>query len=646
MEKAQITNKSRSESIGVLQRACTCGQHTSSNGGECEECKRKRLGTLQRSATNTASLSDVPPIVYEVIRSTGQPLDAQTRGFMEPRFGNDFSGVRIHTDPKAAESAQSVDALAYTVGKDIVFGDGKFQPQTQIGRRLIAHELTHVVQAGNQDFGIKNSLEVGAISSAAEEEAERIAHQINGGFTQRNSSLGTLSVSLRRQIDPEIDWSVEQGIIEETESTSRPSPRPRLSTPPSHGQGEAARQVFNGLRDDFATRLGVPSGGQVHHAIELQVLDRYPGVFSAAELNDFDNMRGIGTELQSRRQLHNSKIREFWNRHYRMLESEIASRNLQRGTEAYNTYVRRYLTMARDEIDYLLEQFFTEFRSGRRGARVRGGGAPHGSGSIEPQQGTAPRSTPVHPEELHRTSREVSQAAQVAEREAVESVEQRIMTHGAGSGAAQITTRSFLRERFPRIIAASLTRIAASRAARRAASLIPVLGWVFAGVDAYNGLRDIFRGNVGRGLAGIGCAAGDVAADVLHVGDAISGVGGTVLSLAVQAGTTACQVAIEMSRMRDLMNELEAEIQRIDGLPSDQRLRDYYELDGDAIRELRNSFQGGPSASMHTQSAPRSAQTETLGRITDIEDRSRALVWSEEGLLELNRERDRLASEL
>jgi hypothetical protein len=88
----------------------------------------------------------MPPIVNEVLHSPGQPLDAGTRAFMEPRFGHDFSKVRIHTDTQAADSAHAVNALAYTVGNDVVFGSGQYQPATSNGRRLLGHELTHVVQ--------------------------------------------------------------------------------------------------------------------------------------------------------------------------------------------------------------------------------------------------------------------------------------------------------------------------------------------------------------------------------------------------------------------------------------------------------------------------------------------------------------------
>lgn len=86
------------------------------------------------------------PIVHEVLSSPGQPLDAATRGFMEPRFGQDFSGLRVHTDAKAAESARDVGAAAYTVGRQVVFGAGRYAPGTEEGRRLLAHELAHVAQ--------------------------------------------------------------------------------------------------------------------------------------------------------------------------------------------------------------------------------------------------------------------------------------------------------------------------------------------------------------------------------------------------------------------------------------------------------------------------------------------------------------------
>src|SRR5258708_3949074 len=88
----------------VLQRQRACGQHTIA-GGECDECADKRM-SLQRRATSSAGAPTVPSSVYDVLRSPGQSLDADTRAFMERRLGHDFSNVRVHSDGLAAESAR------------------------------------------------------------------------------------------------------------------------------------------------------------------------------------------------------------------------------------------------------------------------------------------------------------------------------------------------------------------------------------------------------------------------------------------------------------------------------------------------------------------------------------------------------------
>jgi hypothetical protein len=117
--------------------------------------------TLRRQLSPaTISASSIPPIVRRVLGSQGQPLDRTARTFLEPRFGHDFSQVRIHADEAAAESARSVNALAYTVGRDIVFGAGQYQPESGEGRKLLAHELTHVVQqhGGDETAGVAQSV--------------------------------------------------------------------------------------------------------------------------------------------------------------------------------------------------------------------------------------------------------------------------------------------------------------------------------------------------------------------------------------------------------------------------------------------------------------------------------------------------------
>jgi predicted deacylase len=135
-----------------VQRKCACGGTVGSDE-ECAECAAKRL-VLQRRSANQSELSTVAPVVHDVLHSPGRPLDDTTRAFMEPRFGQDFSSVRVHTDEQATESARAMNALAYTVGQDVVFGVGQYAPGIGKGQRLLAHELTHVVQQSGSSTSI------------------------------------------------------------------------------------------------------------------------------------------------------------------------------------------------------------------------------------------------------------------------------------------------------------------------------------------------------------------------------------------------------------------------------------------------------------------------------------------------------------
>lgn len=123
-------------------------------GVMCPQCQSERPGgepkALQISTISPGDMGPMaaPPIVDEALRSPGQPLDPATRAYMEPRFGHDFSRVRVHSGAVAGRSAADVNALAYTVGHHIVFGGGQFSVDSSYGRRLLAHELVHVIQQG------------------------------------------------------------------------------------------------------------------------------------------------------------------------------------------------------------------------------------------------------------------------------------------------------------------------------------------------------------------------------------------------------------------------------------------------------------------------------------------------------------------
>jgi hypothetical protein len=193
---AQMNTKLRTGSIttaalsrtpmrgGILQRKCACGG-TPGPGGECEACRKKRL----QRATDPHAISRPPtaavsPLVGEVLSSPGRPLDKQARAFMEPRFGHDFSHVRIHADQKAAASASAVNAHAYTTGHQIVFGAGRYTPETRAGKSLLAHELAHVLQqeGSPQIHGqLFRDEEGGSLEREADEAMRRIDSREGGG---------------------------------------------------------------------------------------------------------------------------------------------------------------------------------------------------------------------------------------------------------------------------------------------------------------------------------------------------------------------------------------------------------------------------------------------------------------------------------
>jgi hypothetical protein len=114
--------------------------HVSRKCAACEEEEKRRLQTKSTGG------AEAPPSVYEVLGEPGQPLDTEALAFFEPRLGRSLEKVRVHTDEKAARSAESVQATAYTVGGNIAFGRGQYRPTSEEGMRLIAHELAHVIQ--------------------------------------------------------------------------------------------------------------------------------------------------------------------------------------------------------------------------------------------------------------------------------------------------------------------------------------------------------------------------------------------------------------------------------------------------------------------------------------------------------------------
>ncbi|MEP7012876.1 MAG: DUF4157 domain-containing protein [Acidobacteriota bacterium] len=143
-----------------MKRQCGPRARDRSTGPFATDLPRRAKGT-------------VPPVVDDVLRSSGQPLDAATSSVMKTRFNQDFSRLRVHTGSHAAESARSVAAQAFTVGRNVVFGAGQYSPETPAGRRLLTHELTHVAQQKE----LPDLAPVGIVPAgdASEREADRAA---------------------------------------------------------------------------------------------------------------------------------------------------------------------------------------------------------------------------------------------------------------------------------------------------------------------------------------------------------------------------------------------------------------------------------------------------------------------------------------
>lgn len=190
-QRSQLFQPESNQVSGILQRKCaSCGNHTVA-GGECAECAKYKSGfqrklaigashdPLEQEADRVAdevlatpahsAMSGTPPRIQRfagysagevatapasvdrVLASAGRPIEPVLRQDMEQRFGHDFSRVRVHSGAAAEQSARDVNAHAYTVGHNVVFGAGRFAPGTDDGKRLLAHELTHVVQQSGSD---------------------------------------------------------------------------------------------------------------------------------------------------------------------------------------------------------------------------------------------------------------------------------------------------------------------------------------------------------------------------------------------------------------------------------------------------------------------------------------------------------------
>jgi hypothetical protein len=188
----------------------SAGEHIQRMCPECEEeLHRKPINEDEEELLQTKAVPGHTPALapgvasdIQTVRGGGSLLPESARQFFEPRFGHDFSGVRIYTDERAAESANKINALAYTIGRDIVFGAQQFSPETTTGKSLLAHELTHVVQqgggspssgAGAAPPQVQRLVRTSSVTCPAA--ATGIANPHTGSSDRRASSLLTTAIT-------------------------------------------------------------------------------------------------------------------------------------------------------------------------------------------------------------------------------------------------------------------------------------------------------------------------------------------------------------------------------------------------------------------------------------------------------------------
>jgi hypothetical protein len=167
---------------------------------------------LQRVAGNASVNSlleeDSSPVLDVVGRGGGQPLEAGTRSAMEDRLGHNFSDVRVHTDGVSSSSARALNAHAYTVGSDIVFQSGQYEPDTPTGQHMLAHELTHVVQqrAGPvEGTPAPGGIKISDPSDRFEREAQQTADRVMGGESAPSPAAPEVGGAIQRVGDDELE---------------------------------------------------------------------------------------------------------------------------------------------------------------------------------------------------------------------------------------------------------------------------------------------------------------------------------------------------------------------------------------------------------------------------------------------------------
>jgi predicted deacylase len=255
---------------GAIQRRCAA----CAAGKPCHDCPVD-VHRQASGATSAAAPAAVPSLVSDAVQS-GQPLDRAARAFFEPRFEVDFAKVRIHDGTRAVKSARALGALAYTVGRDIVFAAGQYAPTTTQGRRLLAHELTHVVQQTGGAALVHERAD-GRIARTPID-LQRLDHELTQGepLTRSSGEIGAGATrGAREAVNPPEDEAlpITLEVFEATPqspaapagsapSPSGSAPSPSGSAPSPRDAGPSEDPLDAGTRDSESLPGGIPEPPQ------------------------------------------------------------------------------------------------------------------------------------------------------------------------------------------------------------------------------------------------------------------------------------------------------------------------------------------------------------------------------------------------
>jgi hypothetical protein len=227
---------------------------------KCATCEEEDRTHVQAKPAGvvTTTRSEAPAVAGNVLRSAGQPLDPVVRVFMEPRFGHDFSKVRIHIDAAAAASARAANAFAYTVGQHIVFASGQYAPSTSAGRRLLAHELTHTLQQRPLEVSLPDAASVPQYGGQVGEETDMLDQ---GHFSPLKRL--TLVKVFRQKLEPtEPPPKVERDI--------ELPPHVIPMNAPAVKEAETCEQMPGGDTNcEVNQNTGIPTGKVLHSVSEI-----------------------------------------------------------------------------------------------------------------------------------------------------------------------------------------------------------------------------------------------------------------------------------------------------------------------------------------------------------------------------------------